>query len=189
MPDIAAEAGVSVGAPYRYFAGKEEIFLDIAGDAFRLIFDPMHRLGTAENVTVADLGAAGIDRVSGATVDRPGAEVPIEELLRCLVQAWGEILRRDDLRRDDLRRHAMAGFEDVRGQIATAVRIGQASGTVPVEIDADRTARVVMALLHGFVLQRVAFDLGGIAGFVEDVRTLFGNPAQKNGLEHVVDSR
>ena len=33
MPDIAAEAGVSAGAPYRYFASKEEIILAIAGDA------------------------------------------------------------------------------------------------------------------------------------------------------------
>ena len=173
MPDIAAEAGVSVGAPYRYFSGKEEIILDIAGDAFRLIFDPKNRFDTAENLTVADLVAAGIERVGSTSVDRVGAQVPVEELLRCAVQAWSEILRREDLRR-----HAMTGFDDVRGQIADAVRAGQESGSVPPGVDPDRTARVVMALLHGFVLQRVAFDLVDIAGFVDDVRVLLGGCAR-----------
>src|ERR1700759_1025601 len=58
MPDIAAEAGVSVGAPYRYFSSKEEIILEIAGDAFRMIFDPVERLAEANaDLTVAHLVA------------------------------------------------------------------------------------------------------------------------------------
>jgi AcrR family transcriptional regulator len=43
LPDIAAEAGLSVGAPHRYFASKEAIILEIAGDAFRVMFDPVER--------------------------------------------------------------------------------------------------------------------------------------------------
>src|ERR1041385_5448735 len=53
MPDIAAEAGVSAGAPYRYFASKEEIILAIAGDAFRLIFEPVERLGARHDAPPA----------------------------------------------------------------------------------------------------------------------------------------
>src|SRR5215212_5253167 len=111
MPDIAAEAGVSVGAPYRYFAGKEEIILEIAGDAFRLIFDPVERLVDAAGVvTVADLVAAAVDPVSDdLAVDRAGQVVPVEELLRCAVLAWGELLCHDGLRQQ-----AGAGFERVR---------------------------------------------------------------------------
>lgn len=91
MPDIAQEAGVSVGASYRYFAGKEEIILEIAGDAFRLIFAPVERLvdGT-EDPTVADLVAASIaPAASKVTIDAAGQPVPVDELLRCAVQAWG----------------------------------------------------------------------------------------------------
>lgn len=167
MPDIAAEAGVSVGAPYRYFASKEEIIVEIAGDAFRVMFDPVERLvDAADAVTVADLVAAAVAPVSGdLAVDRAGRTVPVDELLRCAVQAWGELLRHEGLRQ-----HAEAGFEHVRGRIAEALRSGQRAGSVPSELDPDRGARVVMALLHGFVLQHTAFGLDDASGFAHDVR-------------------
>jgi AcrR family transcriptional regulator len=172
MPDIAAEAGVSVGAPYRYFAGKDEIILEIAGDAFRVMFDPVeHFVDAAGDVTVADLVAAAIEPVSGAAaVNRAGQVAPVDELLRCAVQAWGELLRHEGLRQQ-----AEAGFEGVRGRIADALRTGQRAGSVPAELDPDRGARVVMALLHGFVLQYTAFGLDDTAGFIRDARVVLGD--------------
>ncbi len=172
MPDIAAEAGVSVGAPYRYFAGKEEIILEIAGDAFRVMFDPVERfVDAAGDVTLADLVAATIDPVSGEiAVDETGQAVPVDELLRCAVQAWGELLRHEGLRQQ-----AEAGFEGVRGRIADALRTGQRAGSVPAGLDPDRGARVVMAVLHGFVLQYTAFGLDDTTGFVRDVRIALGD--------------
>jgi AcrR family transcriptional regulator len=172
MPDIAAEAGLSVGASYRYFASKEEIILEIAGDAFRAIFDPVERLADrSDDITVADLVAAAVEPVSGdVIVGRAGAVIPVDESLRCAVQAWGELLRREDLRQQ-----ANAGFEHVRQRIAEALRNGQHAGSVSAELDPDRTARVVMALLHGFVLQRTAFGLDDPAGFTNDVRVILSN--------------
>ncbi len=178
MPDIAAEAGLSVGASYRYFAGKEELIVEIAGDAFRVIFDPVERLADrAGGFTVADLVAAAIDPVSGeAAVDRAGAVVPVDELLRCGVQAWGELLRNEHLRQQ-----ANAGFEHVRQRIAEALRHGQRAGRVPADLDPDSGARVVMALLHGFVLQRTAFGLDDPAGFAADVRAVLGRTGLVTG--------
>ncbi|MFG1641232.1 TetR/AcrR family transcriptional regulator [Amycolatopsis sp. NPDC049252] len=172
MPDIAAEAGVSVGAPYRYFASKEAIILEIAGDAFRVMFDPVeHFVDAAGDVTVADLVAAAIEPVSGdVAVDAAGHAVPVDELLRCAVQAWGELLRHEGLRQ-----HAEAGFEHVRGRIADALRNGRRAGSVPADLDPDRGARIVMALLHGFVLQYTAFGLDDTAGFTRDVRIALGD--------------
>ena len=169
MPDIAAEAGVSAGAPYRYFASKEEIILAIAGDAFRLIFDPVERLAAVTDAaSVADLVAASLEALSVETVvDAAGRAVPVEELLRCAVQAWSELLRNDAVRA-----RAVEGFESVRGSIADALRRGQEAGAVPPAVDPERGARVVMGLLHGFLLQRVAFDLTDTAGFNDDIRTL-----------------
>ncbi|NKY47265.1 TetR/AcrR family transcriptional regulator [Nocardia cerradoensis] len=171
MPDIAAEAGVSVGAPYRYFTGKEEIIVEIAGDAFRVMFAPVEQLADAADVTVADLVAAAVDPVSGElAVDGAGQSVPVDELLRCAVQAWGELLRNEGLRRQ-----ATVGFEHVRERIADALRNGRRAGTVPTELDPDRGARVVMALLHGFVLQHAAFGLTDTAGFADDVRVVLND--------------
>ncbi|MGW2701503.1 TetR/AcrR family transcriptional regulator [Streptomyces sp. NPDC001340] len=166
MPDIAAEAGVSAGAPYRYFTSKEEIILAIAGDAFRLIFEPVERLAdNTDAPTVAELVAAALDTISGETVqDAAGYTIAVDELLRCVVQAWSEVLRNDEVRGP-----AAEGFEKVRASIADALRRGRAAGAVPAAVDPDRGARVVMGLLHGFLLQRVAFGLTDTTGFADDL--------------------
>lgn len=175
MPDIAAEAGVSAGAAYRYFASKEEIILAIAADAFRLIFAPVERRASGSSaVSVADLVGASLEALSAETVtDAAGHAVPVEELLRCAVQAWSELLRNDAVRA-----RAVEGFESVRRSIADALRRGQAAGTVPPFADPERGARVVLGLLHGFLLQRVAFDLTDAAGLTADIRMLFEGTGQ-----------
>lgn len=169
MPAIAAEAGVSVGAPYRYFASKEEIIIEIAGDAFKVMFDSVDRLvEVSHHLTVADLVTAAVDPISGdLTIDRAGQMIPVEELLSCTVQVWGELLRHDGLRQQ-----ATEGFERVRLRIAEALRHGQRIGSVPGEVDPDRGARIVIALLHGFLLQRTAFGLDDTLGFTHDIRAL-----------------
>lgn len=169
MPDIAAEAGVSVGAPYRYFTSKEEIILDIAGDAFRVILEPIERLVAGKDpVTVADLVAASVALIdSDTTIDATGQSVPVDELLRCAVQAWGELLRHAGLRQK-----ANEGFDQVRQRMAEALRRGQLAGTVPSSLNPGRITRVVMALLHGFVLQHTAFGLDDTQGLARDTRAV-----------------
>lgn len=170
MPDIAAEAGVSTGAPYRYFTGKEELIREIAGDAFRVIFEPLERaVEHGDALTVSELIRASVARAGAdATVDTAGRPVPIEDLLRCAVQAWGELLRNEHLRV-----HAHAGFDAMRHRMATSLRRGQETGIVRNDLDPDRATRVVMALLHGFVLQRTAFGLRDTRGFLDDVDSVF----------------
>lgn len=166
MPDIAAEAGLSTGAPYRYFSSKEEIILEIAGQAFGLLFDPVQELAAREcAVTVADLVAAAVDPLRGEqTLDANGQPVPIAELFRCAVQAWGELLRHPGLHD-----RAQAGFDGVRTGIASALRKGQEAGTVSDALDPDAASRVIMALMHGILLQRVAFGLGDRDDFLPTV--------------------
>lgn len=90
-----------------------------------MIFDPVERLvDTADGLTVADLVAAAVEPIGGdPTKDAAGQIVPVDELLRCAVQAWGELLRHDGLRK-----RANAGFEHVRHRIAEALRDGQQAG-------------------------------------------------------------
>jgi AcrR family transcriptional regulator len=187
MPDIAAEAGLSVGASYRYFAGKEEVILEIARQAFGAMFTPvLTLLDQGRPVTVGDLVASAVEPFGGEVVEQAGGDpVPVDELLRCGVQAWAELLRHEPLSQ-----HAAAGVDYVREQMAAALRRGQEAGTVPAGLEPERATRVVMALLHGFFLQRIAFGLDDCAGFVEDVRTLLGDAGRPrtssdSGLRHV----
>lgn len=171
MPDIAAEAGVSAGAPYRYFASKEEIILAIVGDTFRLIFDPVRRLADAAHApTIADLVVACLEPIGADTVTGAGGQaVSVEELLRCAVQTWSELLRNDAMRAQ-----ANEGFDGVRGSIAHALRRGQGAATVPTALDPDQGARTVMGLLHGFLLQRVAFGLTDTSGLAASLYAALG---------------
>jgi AcrR family transcriptional regulator len=156
MPDIAAEAGLSVGAPYRYFATKDEIIIELAGEAFTAIFEPALRSADTPN-GVAELACDAIDRSPG------------EELLRCAVQAWSELLINETVRE-----RALTGFDQVRTRLAEVLRRGRSAGTVRADLDPEDGARVVMALLHGFVLQRVAFALDDIEGFRRALVLLVG---------------
>ncbi|WP_329064389.1 TetR/AcrR family transcriptional regulator [Amycolatopsis sp. NBC_01480] len=137
MPDIAAEAGLSTGAPYRYFSGKQELILEVARLAFAAVFDPVLR-------RIEEAGTVTIDELVTITVRaRPATSEAEDELLRCGIVAWSEVLQNPDLRE-----HAISGFTRVTGEIAQALR-----GTAP-KRDAD--ARMIVALLHGFMIQRVA---------------------------------
>ena len=165
MPDIAAEAGLSPGASYRYFASKDDLVLEVAGEAFGAMFGPVEHVdGAGPAPTVADLVVAATAAVGEAP---EATAAPVDELLRCGVQVWAELLRHEGLRR-----RASAGFEGVRARLADVLRRGQEAGTVPVDVDPDHGARVVMALLHGFMLQRAAFALDDVAGFDRAVRGL-----------------
>jgi len=176
MPDIAAEAGLSVGAPYRYFAGKEEVIVEIATQTFGILFTPMLKLLEQDRpVTVADLVASAVEPLSeGVVYDAAGEAVPVHELLRCGVQAWAELLRNNGLRR-----HAELGVDYLRKQITAALRHGQKFGTVAPDLDPERGSRIVVALLHGFILQRAAFGLDDCEGFVQDIRSLLDPPPDR----------
>jgi AcrR family transcriptional regulator len=176
MPDIAAEAGLSVGAPYRYFAGKEEVIVEIATQTFGILFTPMLKLLEQDRpVTVTDLVASAVEPLSEDVVyDAAGEAVPVHELLRCGVQAWAELLRNNGLRR-----HAELGVDYLRKQITAALRHGQKFGTVAPDLDPERGSRIVVALLHGFILQRAAFGLDDCEGFVQDIRSLLDPPPDR----------
>ncbi|MFF3641397.1 helix-turn-helix domain-containing protein [Streptomyces sp. NPDC002564] len=202
MPAIAAEAQVAVGAAYRYFSGKDDLIVAVAQDAFAVIFSPVQRLhdeddrngrngrnhqghredredhedqddqddqgGRGAAASVADLIAATVDNLDRTRpVDAAGNEVPLDELLRCAVQTWGEILRGGDIA--DRAAEGVAGALD---DLAAILRRGQRSGTVPADLDAAGAARVVMALLHGYLLQRIAFGPVDTTAFTQAVRVL-----------------
>ncbi len=169
MPDIAREAGMSAGAFYRYFPSKEDVILEIAGQAFGVMAGRVEASGDGNGPpSVGDIVAAVVGPMGAETITLPSGEVvPTDELARCGVQAWGELLRDESLRE-----RAAARFDAIRAGMADVLRRGRAGGAVPADLDPDDGARVVMALLPGFILQRQAFGLDDVEGFVRAVHAL-----------------
>jgi AcrR family transcriptional regulator len=116
MPEIASEAGVSVGLLYRYFASKEELYLamcesvtqaqldDLAGQLGR-ISDPRERVASAVDLFVKSLE---LERW-GAIITAGWAEADVNAALR-------DMLRR---RCDQIRAFAMMFLREAvaRGEL------------------------------------------------------------------------
>ena len=171
MPDIAREAGLSTGAFYRHFTSKDDVVVEVAGQAFAILAGRLDDVVSGDEApTVADLVTAVVGTLGGETVRLPdGSVVDLEELVRCGVQGWGEATRPGPLR-DRVHR----GFGVLRMRIAAGLRRGQEAGVVPGDLAPETGAHVVMAVIPGFVLQRAVFGYDDVDGFVRAVHTLLG---------------
>jgi AcrR family transcriptional regulator len=142
IDDLVAESGVSVGAIYNYFGGKDE-----------LIYESILAAVNAEaDAVLADTLSAGSARekmeraIKGwfdDTIDPPGAAV-------YLAQCWAVASRRPLIRDLLVRRRermVMVAALIGRGAIET--------GELPPDLDVAAMGRGFTALLDGLVLQRV----------------------------------
>lgn len=162
MHDVIAEAGLSVGAVYRYFKSKEELIAAIVDQV------------------VGEIGA----RVGSLTSARPCR--PIDEFLtevlrsierelgpdgtfRVALQVWAESLHNADLR--DL---VNVLFSRLRGQFLDYARGLQEEGRLPADADTAGLASVLLAIAQGYALQRVLTGGPDAATYLAGVRTLRG---------------
>lgn len=144
IADVVQESGLSVGAIYTYFAGKDELFRQSCDlIAARGLDELAERLvgvtTTAERMRVAiGLYIETIDEYTGA----PGQI--------SLVQAWAEAEREPSVRAMlSARRERLVGA----GQLL--IRQGMASGELPAWLDVDAVTRAFLGLLDGLLLQRI----------------------------------
>src|SRR6476661_263306 len=144
IADVVRESGLSVGAIYTYFSGKDELIRLTCEDiASRGLDELAARLApattTAERLAIAiRLYVETIDGIAGA----PGQV--------SLIQAWAEADREPAVREMLAgRRERLVGAG--RMLIAQAI----ATGELPSWIDADAVTRGFLALLDGLLLQRV----------------------------------
>jgi AcrR family transcriptional regulator len=144
IADVCRESGLSVGAIYTYFSGKEALFLQSCDlISARGLDELAQRLAsastTAERLTIAiGLYVETIDEYQGA----PGQI--------SLVQAWAEADREPGVRAMlAARRERLVGA----GQVL--LYQGIASGELPAWLDVDAVTRAFLALLDGLLLQRI----------------------------------
>ena len=144
IADVVRESGLSVGAIYTYFSGKDEL-IRLACDqiAARGLDELAERLApartTAERMTIAiALYVETIDEYDEA----PGQI--------SLVQAWAEADREPGVRE-----MLAARRERLVGAGQYLISQGVASGELPAWLDVDAVTRGFLALLDGLLLQRI----------------------------------
>lgn len=144
IAEVVRESGLSVGAIYSYFSGKDELIrLTCDQIAARGLDELAVRLAPA--TTTAERLAIAI-RLYIETIDEYG-DAPGQVQL---VQAWAEADREPGVREMLAgRRERLAGA----GQLL--IRQGVISGELPAWLDVDAVTRALLALLDGLMLQRI----------------------------------
>lgn len=150
MQDIFREAGLSPGAVYTYFYGKDDLVRAIADEGLSL----------ARRMFTGAPGAT-LDDVFEQVMDVFDALENDEALgLRTAIQLWAEALRDPQLMAL-LRRSIDHELEGLRRVVAGA----QARGELSPALDPEAVARATIALFHGLMAQRAWYPDMDVTGY------------------------
>jgi AcrR family transcriptional regulator len=143
LQDVFAEAKLSAGCVYSYFQSKEELVLAIAEERHQ---DERQALTEASSSEDAIEGLRSIaQRFAEDYLERDGRERRL-----IAIQTWAESMFNHDIRKS-----VIAGLEAPKRQITTLIRRGQALNTLSRGLDPEATACAMIAMFHGFILQKL----------------------------------
>ncbi|MFG2503013.1 TetR/AcrR family transcriptional regulator [Streptomyces sp. NPDC048441] len=173
MQDVLKEVGLSAGAVYRYFRGKEELIGAIVGEVLEWIQATFEAAAQETPPPPPDvLVGRALTQVLGR---RPGvAEETVDYLPRLIVQVWAETLRNEELAAV-----LKQGYAKVRVAWVKIVEGYQAAGMMRDDIPADHVARVMVGAAQGFVAQLALFDEVPVDALQDGLRGLMsmGKPS------------
>jgi len=162
MHDVIAEAGLSVGAVYRYFKSKNDIVTAIAEEVV-----------SGVNESLTDLAAS--DLPITATLARAltfvDAQTGPDGMFRLAIQVWAEAMR------DPALAELVSGaYRRIRGNFVELARRAQERGELPASADPEAVGAVLYGLMPSYALQRVLTGtpdretfLSGVTAILEPV--------------------
>ena len=141
MQDLFAEAGLSAGAVYSYFASKDEVILAIAEENLRDVLALIHTLAT-------DPDRKGIGSTLASVLEMIRRKNADDDLGPVAVLVWAEALRNPALHQ-----RFQKSLTQLRRDLAKVVKEQQRAGTLPSGVGADGIASLLLAVVPGFILQ------------------------------------
>lgn len=165
MQHLFAEAGLSPGAVYRYFDGKDAIIAAIAAEALSEV--------SATFADRRDGDPPGLDGVLDLVLqtDRPPLSGS-RESAALLVQIWAEALRSPALAE-----HLAQVRDGARDVLADLVERHRERGNLPSGAPAEQVADVLIALVDGYLVQRAVYGDADPGAFRAGIRTLLAGSA------------
>lgn len=143
MQDILAASGLSAGAVYRYFPGKEAIVTAIASESLAQVTAAIDAMAGTDPLPSLD---TAITRLGEVVLEMERAH----DFPRLVIQIWSEALRDPDVARQVVEIITVA-----RSRFAALIRAHQRAGRLPDDVAADDIAAMLASVLPGFVLQHV----------------------------------
>ncbi|MGK5442346.1 TetR/AcrR family transcriptional regulator [Micromonospora sp. URMC 105] len=165
MQDVIAEAGLSVGAVYRYFPSKNDLITSIAQSV----------IGGADAV-FAELAAAEPPLPLVEALDRAltyvDAQAGEDGILPLAIQVWSESLRDPALA--TFVKTTYSGFRD---RFTLLARRAREAGELPPDADPEAVGTALFGLVPGYLMQKVLTGRPDRRSYLAGVRTLLGQPA------------
>jgi AcrR family transcriptional regulator len=159
MQDICQRAGLSPGAVYCWFTGKEAIIDAVADERHARERDMLQAAATTGDPRAAF--SSFFDAYLDWLAD------PAEQRRRRVsIQMWA-----DALVNDRLRASVRAGT-DQQAIARDFITAAQAAGDLPADISADGLTRVLLAIIQGFILQQAWDPAIDIASYRQAVTFL-----------------
>ncbi|MFC8272812.1 TetR/AcrR family transcriptional regulator [Streptomyces sp. NPDC057271] len=149
MQDVLTEVGLSAGAVYRYFSGKDAIVAAIAGEAFDGIRAAFLAASRSSPPPTPDVLLGAVLRL---VLEERTAGGDRQVFARLILQVWGETLR------DERLAGLLAdGFNGMREVWTDLVEVYKAEGLMPADVVADHVARTMIGTVQGFIAQQALF--------------------------------
>ncbi len=161
MQDLFAEAGLSSGAVYRYFASKDDVIVAIAEENIRDVLAMIQKAAAEQPGRPVGAVVAEVMEVVRAKHERDG-------LASLALLVWSESLRNPPLAAQ--LRNLLNGMH---ADLAEVVRQHQGREAMPREVSAEALARILISNLVGYILQLVTLGPGAVREVPAAVRALW----------------
>jgi AcrR family transcriptional regulator len=165
MESIIAESGLSTGAVYKYFRGKDDILraavLSSLDDLLQVLRPVLDRIPTP---TPERLVAELIQQISAFS---SSGAVDLTELA---VHGWSQAQTTKELK-DGVR----VAYSDFRSRLADVCRRWQDEGTVPGSAEPAEVAELLLSVVLGYVAQKALTGQGDSESHAGGLSALLGN--------------
>ncbi|GAA3242758.1 TetR/AcrR family transcriptional regulator [Dactylosporangium siamense] len=143
MQDVIKEAGLSVGAFYRYFDSKAALIKAIAGEKIGIV------QATADHLLAQD-PAPPLLAVIDDLLRQIDVNLTDNGTVRIAVQVWGEAVHDPEFA-------ALISeiYGRIRGNAVALARRAQETGQLPAGADPAAVGSAIFGLIQGYILQRV----------------------------------
>lgn len=161
MHDLFAEAEVSSGAVYRYFAGKDDVVLAIAEDNIR-------QVGAVIRAVTEDRSGDSVGIALASAIELIQVKDQEHGLAGIGVQAWAEALRNPRI-------GAAFGemLSTLRAEIAEAVVHHQKTAALPAQPSPESLANVMIGVITGYILQLALLGSDAVTDFPDTLKALW----------------
>jgi AcrR family transcriptional regulator len=159
MQDLFAEAGLSSGAVYSYFASKDDVIAAIAEENIRGVTEMIQDIA-------AQRPARPVGAVLADVMEMVHAKDAQDGLGKLTVIVWSEAARNPALAA-----RFTALIMQVRASLAEV--IGQSRGSLPADVSADVLAATLLSVVPGYLLQLALLGPAAVDGVPDAVRALW----------------